>query len=97
MSVVFLARPAQICHWLRRYDEWYQLLPQTVERTVTDDRVVCVLQGLLVLAIHDLLCMRRRQQFDVITSEAWHTPWEHDSMTRSIVRDELHNTLDVIK
>ena len=66
----FLARPAQICHQLRRYNEWYQLLPQTVEGTVTNDRVVCVLQGLLILAVHNLLCMRRRQQLDVVTSEA---------------------------
>ena len=41
--------------------------------------------------------MRRRQQLDVISLESWYTPWEHDSMIRSIVRDELHNTLNVIK
>jgi len=97
MSVVFLARPARICHRLRRYDEWHQLLPQTVEGTVTNDPVVCVLHGLLILAVHNLLCMRRRQQLDVITSETWHTPWEHDGMICSIVRDELNYMLDVIK
>jgi len=96
-SCTFLVHLAQNCRWLRRYNEWYQLLPQTVEGSVSIDPVVCVLLGLLVFAVHNLLCMRRWQQLDVIMLEAWHTPWEHDGMICSIVCDELNYPLDVIK